>query len=90
MDAFEKINDTIFNWDNNFDKLVKHFTNEDYGIILDKANWRDNYDCAVEVYSSGDWSDLLYFYITLLLMDCIDMGVKYGTENLFRLWFECL
>lgn len=90
MEKFEKINAEIANWNDSFERLVKHFTNEDYAILMDETNWSDEGAgiCYEEAYDNGDWAECLYIYIGDMLKECINMGVKYGTDNLFRLWYE--
>lgn len=90
MKTFEMINKEIANWNGTFDKLVKHFTNDDYGVIFEEANWTYDSlgDCYEAAYEDGDWDECLYIYLGDLLKSCIEMGVRSGTDNLFRLWYE--
>ena len=90
MEKFEKINAEITNWNYSFERLVKHFTNEDYAVIMDETCWYEDgtYECYYEAYQASEWSDCLFIYIGDMLKECINMGVKYGTDNLFRLWYE--
>lgn len=90
MKNFDVINAEITIWNDSFEKLVKHFTSEDYAVIMDETCWYEDgaYDCYKEAYLAGEWSECLYIYIGDLLKECIDMGVKSGTDNIFRLWYE--
>lgn len=91
MTTFEKINYDITFWNNTFDKLVKHFTNDDYYLLMSEVNFPDeDMECYDEAYKTGDWADCMKIYLSFLLKDCINMGVKFGTDNLFRLWYETL
>ena len=89
MTTFEKINNEITNWTNTFDKLVKHFTNDDYYIIMAETNFsEEDMECYEEAYNSGNWDECMKIYLGVLLKDCINMSVKFGTDNIFRLWYE--
>lgn len=89
MTTFEKINYDITYWTNTFDKLVKHFTNDDYYIIMTETEWPDeDIDCYDEAYNSGNWAECMKIYLAYLLKECMKMDVRFGTDNIFRLWYE--
>lgn len=92
MMNFERINNDIIFWTGTFDKLVKHFTNTEYGIIMDETVWHNESDgdCYNECYEMGEWADCLKIYLGHWVKDNVDYGVRFGAENIFRLWYETL
>jgi hypothetical protein len=89
MRTIEEINETITNWEGDFEHLVKKFNNNDYNTMLCETNWEviaDEY--MDEIYQNGEWADFMKFYLEEWLHAQLTYGVKYGTENLMRLWLE--
>lgn len=90
MTKIENIIAEIANWNGAFDKLVKNFTCEDYGLLLDEGRWDGAEEYADEFYQDGDWAAMLHLFIAVWLMDSINMGDSTDTPNLFRLWHESM
>lgn len=89
MRNINEILNTINNWDGTFAELANEFSTEEYEILYQEGrfDYVDEDWIEENCYHTGEYADMLYFFIGDWLMACIAQGdICKETDNLFRLW----
>ena len=87
---FEEFKEKVLDWNGDIESLAYGVSEEECEVILTNHNWRvyTHYSRAEFNASVGEVKTFLYFFIADWLMGSIEDNVKFGTDNLFRLWRE--
>ena len=91
MRNINEIINTIDNWNGTFAELVNEFSVEEYQTLFEEGCLEYVDDDWIEecCYSTGDYANMLYHFISDWLMTYIRDGyTSKATNNLFRLWNE--
>ena len=91
MRNIDEIMNTIDNWNGTFDELVDEFTVGEYEVLFERgSNDYVDFEVIEECYRNNH-ADMLANFITDWLMSYVAQGyTSKATNNLFRLWSECV